>query len=665
MHSLPVHFFTIVLNGEPFIRHHIEQFKQLPFDWHWHVIEGAAALKHDTAWSLRHGGRLPPDAHRNGLSVDGTTAYLDQILKDYPKQITVYQKEGLWEGKREMVSQPLGRISQEALLWEIDADELWTADQFIRGRQLFIDHPEKTAAFYWCWFFVGPDRVLITRGGYGNNPKMEWLRTWRYRPGMAWAAHEPPVLAEQIGDNQWRDVGRVNPFTHEETERAGLVFQHYGYVTLEQVRFKENYYGYSQAVGRWAQIQYQKNLPLRLGDYFPWVGDDTLVGAASQVVPNLLYRGSLTTTLPAGEPVPSPLIVVDGIFFQFGLTGIARVWWSILSEWTRTGFARNVLILDRAGTFPPLAGVRRRLLPHHDYATYEADRALLQEVCDEEGAGSFVSTYYTTPLRTPSVLLVHDMIPELFGYDLNEPMWKEKQAALQYASAWVTVSNNTKRDLLKHLPHIAPESEMVAHPGVWPIFSPALADQVKDFLGRAGMKKPYFLTVGLRDKYKNTALLFDAIKHLPNPGDFQILSLGDPRDPQPQHVSLVQAGILRLLDRVDDHLLACAYSGALALVYPSLYEGFGLPIIEAFACGCPVITTALGSIPEVAGDAALYIDPHDPAQLADALIRIQQPEVRNPLIQHGFERVKQFRWEAMAQTLADLLLKVAGTPQQA
>ena len=127
-----MHFFTIVLNGEPFIRYHLDLFRRLPFPWHWHVVEGVASLVHDTAWSL--GGR----AHRScgvpgGLSIDGTTAYLDEIATDEPERVSVYRKpgSGFWDGKREMVSAPLPNIREECLLWQVDADELWTAEQIV------------------------------------------------------------------------------------------------------------------------------------------------------------------------------------------------------------------------------------------------------------------------------------------------------------------------------------------------------------------------------------------------------------------------------------------------------------------------------------------------------------------------------------------------------
>jgi hypothetical protein len=134
-----IHFFTIVLNGEPFIRYHAEVFKQLPFQWHWHIVEGVADLKHDTAWSLQGGGHISDEIHRNGYSHDGTTEYLDELARLYPDNVTIYRKsEGVfWDGKLEMVNAPLQNIQEECLLWQVDVDELWTVEQLIK-QLLFI-----------------------------------------------------------------------------------------------------------------------------------------------------------------------------------------------------------------------------------------------------------------------------------------------------------------------------------------------------------------------------------------------------------------------------------------------------------------------------------------------------------------------------------------------
>jgi glycosyltransferase involved in cell wall biosynthesis/ADP-heptose:LPS heptosyltransferase/ubiquinone/menaquinone biosynthesis C-methylase UbiE/Tfp pilus assembly protein PilF len=275
--SLPVHFFTIVLNGNPFIRHHIEQMRRLPFRWHWHIVEGVAELNHDTAWSKTTGGKISADLHRNGLSVDGTTEYLDALKNEFPENITIYRPAAgkFWDGKREMVNAPLRNISEGCLLWQVDADELWTFSQMVRLRAMFLLRPEKSAAYFYCHYFVGPGLVITSRDTYGNNSSYEWLRVWRYQPGDRWVAHEPPRLHR--GEI---DVASTNAFRHTETEAMGLVFQHYAYATEEQIRFKESYYGYAGAVDQWRKLQQTGKFPQRLADHFAWVKDEAIVNTA-------------------------------------------------------------------------------------------------------------------------------------------------------------------------------------------------------------------------------------------------------------------------------------------------------------------------------------------------------------------------------------------------
>jgi ADP-heptose:LPS heptosyltransferase len=280
--GMPIHFFTIVLNGEPFIRHHLEQFLKLPFRWHWHIVEGVAELKYDTAWSLQQGGRITGELHKNGLSNDGTTEYLDALSRKFPDNVTVYRKPAgqFWDGKLEMVNAPLQNITERCLLWQIDVDELWTADKLSAARTLFLNHPEKTAAYYYCHFFVGPHLVTTSRDTYGNHTSYEWLRTWRFEPGQCWVAHEPPRLCIIDGTGQLTDVAETHPFRHAETESNGLTFQHFAYTLATQLRFKEDYYGYHGAVRHWERLQNASRFPVLLRDYFPWVTDNTTVDTA-------------------------------------------------------------------------------------------------------------------------------------------------------------------------------------------------------------------------------------------------------------------------------------------------------------------------------------------------------------------------------------------------
>jgi len=271
-HLLPVHFFTIVLNGEPFIRHHIDVFTKLPFSWHWHIVEGVAELVHDTAWSVNNGGQITDELHINGLSNDGTSQYLDDLKNTFPDQITVYRKSAglFWDGKLEMVNAPLAGIREECLLWQVDSDELWHADAISKLRDLFIKQPDKTAAYCYCDYFVGPNKYISSLNSWGTRP-WEWLRVWRYQTDMYWASHEPPTLLNRDGIN----VASLSPIHREETVLAGITFQHFAYCTESQARFKERYYGYRDAVVCWQRFQ-QTTGPTRLADYLPWVSGDAV-----------------------------------------------------------------------------------------------------------------------------------------------------------------------------------------------------------------------------------------------------------------------------------------------------------------------------------------------------------------------------------------------------
>lgn len=113
---------------------------------------------------------------------------------------------------------------------------------------------------------------------------------------------------------------------------------------------------------------------------------------------------------------------------------------------------------------------------------------------------------------------------------------------------------------------------------------------------------------------------------------------------------------VKFLGRIPDQDLVALYNGAVALAYPSLFEGFGLPIIEAFACGCPVITSDTSSMPEVAGEAALLVNPVKEEEVARAMSKLSADDkLRNSLIQKGYNRAKEFDWEKAAKETVETL----------
>ncbi|WP_394787736.1 glycosyltransferase family 4 protein [Rhodoferax sp.] len=354
----------------------------------------------------------------------------------------------------------------------------------------------------------------------------------------------------------------------------------------------------------------------------------------------------------------TPKILIDAVFFQYNRSGIARVWYSLLEEWARDGFAEQLLVLDRQNTAPRIPGIAYRQISTHSYAAPDADKAMLQQVCDEEGADLFVSSYYTTPLGTPSVFMAYDMIPEVMNWNTSElAIWVEKHAGIRHASSFIAISRNTANDLCRFFPVIRPEQVSVARCGV--DFKASPLDQVESFKAQHGIEKPYFLLVGSRGAYKNAQLFFQAFAALGEQrGQYAIVCTGPWAVLEPEFSVHVGEASVHMIE-VDDASLQRAYSGAIALVYPSMYEGFGMPITEAMACGCPVITCPTGSIPEVAEDAVLYVDATDVVAMANALYQVQGPVMRSLLVAKGLQRAAAFSWRKMAAEVKAALLQAS------
>jgi len=355
-----------------------------------------------------------------------------------------------------------------------------------------------------------------------------------------------------------------------------------------------------------------------------------------------------------------PCIVVDGIFFQYASSGIARVWTALLEEWAKSGFIDYVVFLDRGGdSMPRAAGLRSVPMARHDYARTGAGSLEIEKVCRELGADLFLSTYYTAPTSTPSVFFGYDMIPEMTGADLTQEVWREKRRAILHASAHLMISENSARDL-ETLYGLQPNSTFVAHCGVWKSFRPAGGMEIASFRSKYGIgETPYILIVGERmgvDGYKNAALVFKAVGRMTDQKRYTVVCVGGSPSIEPLFKAAAPgARIIRLT--LDDDELRAAYGGAHAFLYPSRYEGFGMPVLEAMACGAPVVTCRNSSLVEVAGDAALFVGEDDAGGLASAIERLCDLTVRNDYIARGSERAKQFSFSEMARQVGDALLK--------
>jgi hypothetical protein len=264
-----IHFFTIVLNGMPFIEYHINMMKELPYNWHWHIVEGVAEPTHSYSWTSMHGGTFRHNFHKKGLSNDGTTEYLNKLIQIYPDQVSIYRKRGgkFWYGKLEMVNAPIDSLPDNCLLWEIDVDEFWDKENVINMVNMFQDNPTKMMAFVPGHFFVGPNRFVTSQGTWATRPE-DNPRVFRFFKGMHWKHHTPPTLVDGNG----KDLGRIHPITKAELLEKGISFQHFAYVTPKQLIFKEMYYGnkYQDALKYWRVLQSSTEEKLDPSKYLPW-----------------------------------------------------------------------------------------------------------------------------------------------------------------------------------------------------------------------------------------------------------------------------------------------------------------------------------------------------------------------------------------------------------
>jgi len=277
----------------------------------------------------------------------------------------------------------------------------------------------------------------------------------------------------------------------------------------------------------------------------------------------------------------------------------------------------------------------------------------------------FWSPHYNVPVFTarPLVVTIHDLahirLPELFP-QMHKRTYAHVmlRAAANKARAIICVSDFTKAELLDTLGNRYEDKCHVVHNGLDPSWLSIPG-------GPSPHPKPYILYVGNVKPHKNISRLLDAFAAIHTRVPHDLLLVGQQsgfRTGDASALAKAQAvsGRVHFTGQVDQEQLKQYYVHATMLAFPSLYEGFGLPALEAFAAGCPVLASRAGPFPEVCGPAAEYVDPYSVDSIAGSMMKlIEGPARRESLVQMARERAQHFSWSSAAQQVAAVMFAIA------
>lgn len=259
--------------------------------------------------------------------------------------------------------------------------------------------------------------------------------------------------------------------------------------------------------------------------------------------------------------------------------------------------------------------------------------------------------------KCPIITTVHDLIHEARPGEFSraDNMETHKREAIRRADRIICVSEYTKNDLIERY-GISEDRVTTTHLGT-------SLSKVDDTWGVSPVQYPFLLYVGRRSGYKNFSFALQALSNDKNVfSDFKLVCFGGGPPTRAELANISRFGIPK--DRLlfvsgDDCQLAKYYRHATALIFPSLHEGFGLPVLEAMSFGCPVICSDVTSIPEVGGDAVMYFNPRDIGSISDAMRRtIYDSEMLAELKKKGIKRAEFFSWKKCALQTTDVYLSV-------
>lgn len=275
------------------------------------------------------------------------------------------------------------------------------------------------------------------------------------------------------------------------------------------------------------------------------------------------------------------------------------------------------------------------------------------------------STYFTRPQSNwqgKEIVFVHDFIYELFPDLLPEStrIIKQKREAILHADLIFSNSFNTKQDLLKFYP--MPENKIVIAPLSHDnLFGKRNLQEIKNI-----RTEKFLLFVGRRHYYKNFWVLLDAYANWEKAGKVKLFVVG-PSWTHEEKSQIKGKGIEKnifLFSNVDDDTLCDYYNQAEAFIFTSIYEGFGIPLLEAMACGCPVIASRIPTTEEIAGDIPFYFDYDDPNSLIDAFKYLENDKAVNEHTDRGLQLSLNFSWQKTAIIMYEALTTLLANPKK-
>ncbi|MDH4330654.1 MAG: glycosyltransferase family 4 protein [Candidatus Moranbacteria bacterium] len=297
------------------------------------------------------------------------------------------------------------------------------------------------------------------------------------------------------------------------------------------------------------------------------------------------------------------------------------------------------------------------------------EKFLLPKKAQNMGCEKFVSLYQCPTIFSKDMdhtMVVHDIIPKLFPEYLNN--WRKKlywsltEKAIKDASRIVTISENTRKDLVREL-NIEEEKIIVKNINIDEVYRRSIGEEEKKrILEKYNLEKGYVYSGGGMEKRKNLDSLIVAYKNLlEKNANIPPLVISGKLMPElaPLAIDVERLvdelgleGKVRLLGFVPQEDLPVIYKSAILFVYPSLYEGFGMPVLEAMSQGVPVLASSASSIPEVGGDAVEYFDPENVQELQEKMENIlNNQEERESLSERGLQRAKSFSWRGFVEEL--------------